>query len=112
MGLVGPCARRTAYPRALFSPLKAQGNHGRCRFGANVKLDSVLTDVMGKSGHVMIEALIAGKPIPPNWPALPIGGSRRYKKLRQALRGRVTKHHNFLLGSAQEGDHRRRRLPS
>jgi hypothetical protein len=27
---------------------------------ANIKLDSVLTDVMGKSGRAMVEALIAG----------------------------------------------------
>jgi hypothetical protein len=32
---------------------------------ANIKLDSVLSNLMGKSGRAMIEALI---------PALPIGG--------------------------------------
>jgi hypothetical protein len=48
---------------------------------ANIKLDSVLTDVMGKSGRAMIEALIAGETlIPPNWPALPIRGSRRQRR--------------------------------
>ena len=32
--------------------------------GANIKLDSVLTDVMGKSGRAMIEALIASETNP------------------------------------------------
>ena len=31
---------------------------------ANIKLDSVLTDLMGKSGRAMIEALIAGETNP------------------------------------------------
>jgi transposase len=47
---------------------------------ANIKLDSVLTDVMGKSGRAMTEALIAGETIPSNWPALPIRGSRRHRR--------------------------------
>jgi transposase len=51
---------------------------------ANIKLDSVLTDVMGKSGRAMIEALIAGETNPTKWPALPIGGSRRH--LRNCVR--------------------------
>jgi transposase len=31
---------------------------------ANIKLDSVLTDLMGKSGRAMLEALIAGETNP------------------------------------------------
>src|SRR5215471_3025848 len=65
---------------------------------ANIKLDSVLTDVMGKSGRAMIEALIAGETNPAKLASL---ADRRVKasaeKLREALRGRVTKHHRFLL---------------
>jgi hypothetical protein len=34
---------------------------------ANIKLDSALTDVMGKSGRAMIEALIAGETNPAKW---------------------------------------------
>ena len=41
---------------------------------ANIKLDSVITDVMGMSGRAMIEALIAARAIPPSWPAWPIIG--------------------------------------
>ena len=65
---------------------------------ANVKLDSVLSDVMGKSGRAMIEALIAGETNPTKLASL---ADRRVKgsqeELREALRGRVTKQHRFLL---------------
>jgi hypothetical protein len=47
---------------------------------ANIRLDSVLADVMGTSGRAMIEALIAGETNPINQPALPIGGSRRHQR--------------------------------
>ena len=65
---------------------------------ANIKLDSVITDVMGMSGRAMIEALIAGESDPAKLARL---ANYRLKtsqeKLREALRGRVTKHHCFLL---------------
>jgi transposase len=65
---------------------------------ANIKLDSVLTDLMGKSGRAMIEALIAGETNPAKLAGL---ADRRVKaspeELREALRGRVTQHHRFLL---------------
>jgi transposase len=66
---------------------------------ANIKLDSVLSDVMSKSGRAMLEALIAGETNPTKLASL--ASSRRVKaspeELREALRGRVTKHHRFLL---------------
>ena len=65
---------------------------------ANIKLDSVLTDLMGKSGRAMLEALIAGETNPAKLAGL---ADRRVKaspeEIREALRGRVTKHHRFLL---------------
>jgi len=65
---------------------------------ANIKLDSVITDVMGMSGRAMMEALIAGESDPGKLARL---ANYRLKtsqeKLREALRGRVTKHHRFLL---------------
>jgi transposase len=65
---------------------------------ANVKLDSVITDIVGKSGRAMIQALIAGETDPVKLAAL---ADRRIKasaqQLREALRGRVTDHHRFLL---------------
>ncbi len=40
---------------------------------ANIKLDSVVTDILGLSGRRIIEALIAGQTIPKPWPRWPTG---------------------------------------
>ena len=65
---------------------------------ANIKLDSVICDVVGLSGRAMIEALIEGESDPSRLAEL---AHRRIKappeELGEALRGRVTKHHRFLL---------------
>jgi transposase len=65
---------------------------------ANIKLDSVISDIMGLSGRAMIEALIAGESDPERLAQL---AHRRIKAppeaLCEALRGRVTRHHRFLL---------------
>ena len=65
---------------------------------ANIKLESVITDVIGMSGRAMIEAIIAGESDPAKLANL---ANYRLKaspgKLREALRGRVTEHHRFLL---------------
>jgi len=65
---------------------------------ANIKLDSVIADIMGVSGRAMIDALIAGESDPDRLAAL---AHRRIKasptELEAALRGRVTDHHRFML---------------
>ena len=65
---------------------------------ANIKLESVITDVIGMSGRAMIEAIIAGESDPAKLANL---ANYRLKasqgELREALRGRVTEHHRFLL---------------
>ena len=65
---------------------------------ANIKLDGVISDIVGLSGRRMIEALIAGESDPEALAAL---AHRQIKAspaaLREALRGRVTNHHRFLL---------------
>jgi transposase len=65
---------------------------------ANIKLDSVISDILGLSGRRMIEALIAGETDPEALAAL---AHRRIKatpdELEAALRGRVTRRHRFLL---------------
>jgi len=65
---------------------------------ANIKLDSVITDIIGVSGRKMIEALIAGETDPAKLASL---AHRRLKAsqqtLRQVLRGHVTAQHRFLL---------------
>jgi transposase len=65
---------------------------------ANIKLDSVITDIMGLSGRKMIEALIAGESDPAKLARLADPRVKASQQtLRQALRGRVTRHHCFLL---------------
>src|SRR6266568_5614998 len=66
---------------------------------ANIKLESVLSDVMGRSGRAMIQALIAGETDPAKLAALAHPKVRAPQaRLREALRGRVKRHHRFLLG--------------
>jgi transposase len=64
----------------------------------NIKLDSVISDVVGVSGRCMIEAMIAGETSPVRLADL---AHRRIRAPREALcealRGRVTDHHRFLL---------------
>jgi transposase len=65
---------------------------------ANIKLDSVIADVVGVSGRRMLEALIAGESNPATLARL---AHRRLQAspqaLADALQGRVTRHHRFLL---------------
>jgi transposase len=65
---------------------------------ANIKLDSVITDIVGLSGRRIIEALIAGQTDPLTLAALADGRIHATKaELEAALRGRVTPHHRFML---------------
>lgn len=65
---------------------------------ANIKLSSVISDVVGLSGRRILQAVIDGETDPVRLAAL---GSDRLKcsraELIEALRGRVTAHHRFLL---------------
>jgi transposase len=65
---------------------------------ANLKLASVLTDITGTSGRAILEALVAGEADPDRLATL---AHPRVKappeKLREALCGRVTPQHRFLL---------------
>jgi transposase len=65
---------------------------------ANVKLASVATDVLGASGWDMLEALIAGETDPQKLAELARKRLRaKIPALQEALQGRVTDHHRFLL---------------
>jgi transposase len=65
---------------------------------ANIKLASVLSDVLGKSGRAMLEAIIAGERDPERLAELAVGRARRKNaRLVEALRGRVTPHHCEML---------------
>jgi transposase len=65
---------------------------------ANIKLGNVISNIVGTSGRAFLAAIIAGETDPkqlaklahPNLKAEP-------KDLVEALRGRVTEHHRFLL---------------
>lgn len=65
---------------------------------ANIKLSSVLSDVLGVSGRAMLSALIAGESDPVKLAALAKGQARRqHDALVEALSGRVTPHHRRML---------------
>lgn len=65
---------------------------------ANIKLDSFVSDILGKSARAMIDAIIEGESDPdvlsklahPRMKAPP-------EDLRAALKGRVTEHHRIML---------------
>ena len=65
---------------------------------ANIKIESVLSDVMGRSGRAMIQALIDGETDPAKLAALAHWKVRASAAtLREALHGRIKRHHRFLL---------------
>ena len=65
---------------------------------ANVKMSSVLTDIQGVSGRRILDAIVAGEDDPDKLAALRDGRVQcSHEELREALRGRVTSHHRFLL---------------
>ena len=64
---------------------------------ALIKLSTVATDIMGKSGRSMIEALIAGERDPQVLAGLALGRMRvKHAPLVQALTGRFDEHHAEL----------------
>jgi transposase len=65
---------------------------------ANIKLASELSDVLCKSGRAMLDAMVAGETDPVRLAALAHGTVKSPQaRLQEALRGRVTRHHRFLL---------------
>jgi len=65
---------------------------------ANIKLDSLLSDLLGKSGRAMLDAMAAGETDPVKLAALAHKGVKAsQEQLREALCGRVTEHHRFLI---------------
>jgi transposase len=65
---------------------------------ANLKVASVLSDVIGTSGRAMLAAIIAGQDDPERLADLAVGTARRKRsELIEALRGRVSDHHRAML---------------
>jgi transposase len=65
---------------------------------ANVKLASVATDALGASGRAMLEAIVAGEDDSEKLAEMSKGLLRNKRELlKQALEGRITEHHRFML---------------
>lgn len=65
---------------------------------ANLKLDGVLSDLVGTTGRALLRALIAGERDPQKLLALVHPRVKASpSSLVEALRGRVSKHHQFML---------------
>ncbi len=67
--------------------------------GANLKLGSVLTDLLGKSGQAILAALVAGETDAATLADLAVGQARRKQAaLEAALTGGLDAHRRLLLG--------------
>src|SRR5271166_6223263 len=65
---------------------------------ANLKLGSVLSQIMGMSGRAILQALIDGERDPDKLLTLVLRGVKAPpERLRAALQGRITERHRFLL---------------
>ncbi len=66
---------------------------------AGVKLSSVASDILGKSGREMLRALVSGTKDPEVLAELAKGRLRKkIPELRRALEGRFSRHHAFIIG--------------
>jgi transposase len=65
---------------------------------ANVKLASVLSDIMGLSGRRILDALVRGEHDPVKMASLAHASVKAPRaKIAEALEGKVTDHHRFML---------------
>jgi transposase len=65
---------------------------------ANIKLTSVVSDILGKSGRAVLNALVAGETDPEKLVELTTGRLKASRtELVEALRGNVRDHHRFLI---------------
>jgi len=66
---------------------------------ANLKLGSVLTDIMGTGGRAVLAALVKGETDPEKLASqIKTRVKAPREKIVEALRGKVTTHHRFLIG--------------
>ena len=65
---------------------------------ANIKLSSVVADIMGVSAQKMVRGLMSGQAEPAQLASLAMGSLRRKRaELELALEGNFTRHHGFLV---------------
>ena len=83
-----------------------------------MKLTRVMTDIMGMSGRAILAAIVAGETDPERLADLTRGRLKASRaELREALHGRVTEHHRFVIQlhltqiDGAGGRHRRDRCP-
>ncbi len=89
----------TRYRRKLVESQTAERNRMlKLLETANIKLSSVVCDVFGVSGQLMLQALLKGKASPQEMAQLAKGRLRkRIADLEPALEGKLQPHHRFLL---------------
>lgn len=90
----------TRYRKSLVSERTQEVNRlQKLLEGANIKLASVVTDVLGKSGRAMLEAVVSGQSDAEELAELARGSLRKkIPQLQKALTGLVQPHHRFLVG--------------
>jgi transposase len=90
----------TRYRRALVQERTREVNRiQKVLEGANIKLSSVATDVLGKSGRAMISNLVSGNDDPVYLSGLAKGQLKKKKDLlERSLRGLMGSHQRLLLG--------------
>jgi transposase len=65
---------------------------------ANIKIASAISDTLGRSGRAILDSIVAGETDPEKLVARCSGRLKASRKsLVEALRGRITDHHRFLL---------------
>jgi transposase len=89
----------TRYRTSLVRERTAEANRlQKTLEGANIKLASVATDILGKSGREILQALVAGAEDTVALAQLAQGRLReKIPELERALAGRVAAHHRFML---------------
>jgi transposase len=70
---------------------------------ANVKLGAVATDILGKSGRAILDAIVGGESDPQRLADMAVGQLRKkIPELEKALHGKLTEHHRFMLKTLLE----------
>ena len=89
----------TRYRRSLVQERAAEVNRlQKVLEGANIKLSSVATDIMGKSGRQMLDELVAGSRDTKGLAQLAKGRMRgKISELERALVGKFGEHQRFLV---------------
>lgn len=89
----------TRYRRKVTQAVSAEKNRvQKVLEDANIKLSSVVSDTFGVTAQAIIEALMTGELTVEEMSGLAVGRLRKKKDaLRQALVGRITKHHIFMI---------------